>query len=485
MVETLMGTARSAFQQYAELALQDRKNLLYAIADELEAQRATVVGQAMAETNLTEVRLNGELSRTIFQLKSYGDAAASGEWLDASIDTADPQRTPPKPKLHKTSVPVGPVLVFGASNFPFAYSTAGGDTASALAAGCVVIVKAHPAHVQTSVLVANAIGKALDKQGLPQGIFQHVTTDDRPTVNSIITHKHLKAIGFTGSFFGGKAIWELANSRPEPIPVFAEMSSINPVFIFPKKMEAESEQLANTLAASITLGAGQFCTNPGLIIVQNGAGVDHFLEILGQKTGATAPVNMLHQGIADHFNANRNLVLAQANVELVAENNDGQTLHDIPTIAKTTGKAFLQNPNLATEVFGSFSLVVVCENAAEMLDIATGMQGQLTSTLMVMEEEMNAHRALVQEIIAHCGRVVFNGVPTGVEVCKAMQHGGPWPSTTAAYSTSVGADAIKRFARPVSYQNFPNALLPLELQDENPLGIYRTVNNVLTKAPLA
>ena len=484
MIENIMINAQKAFEQYRQLSFSKRKDFLFSIAEEMEQIRSEIVQQASIESNLTELRLHNELNRTIFQLKSYSEAAERGDWLNVSIDTADKDRNPPKPDLRKTYTPLGVVLVFAASNFPLAYSTAGGDTASALAAGCVVIQKAHQAHIKTSTIVAEAIARAIKKHQLPEAVFQHIIEDKIDIIHQIITHPILKAIGFTGSFVGGKAIWELANSRPEPIPVFAEMSSINPIFIFPEKLNNDLDAVALNIANSITLGAGQFCTNPGLIIVRNSEKLQLFIEKISTLIAQTKPVNMLHNGIARFFKENRNLILAQPHVTLLAENNDNYDLHDIPSLAKTTAYEFLNNKLLLTEVFGSFSLMVVCDDDTDFLEIAKRIPGQLTCAVMMSDNESTKYKHLIEEITFHCGRIIFNGVPTSVEVCQAMNHGGPWPSTTNSFHTSVGSDALKRFVKFVSYQNFPQHLLPLELQNENPLNINRTVNNVLTKDPI-
>ncbi len=484
MIEQLMNQAQQAFEQYLQFSYSKRKEFLFSIADEIEQDRNAIIHQAGLDSNLTEIRLNNELNRTVFQLRNYAEAAERGDWLNVSIDTADNQRNPPKPDLRKTCSPLGVVLVFGASNFPLAFSTAGGDVASALAAGCVVIVKAHPAHINTSNLVSKAIYRAIEKHQFPSGIWQHYIEEQRTETQQLISHPLLKAIGFTGSYYGGKAIWELANSRPEPIPVFAEMSSINPIFIFPEKLHQDSENLALSIANSITLGAGQFCTNPGLIIVKKSEILNHFIEKVSATIAQTKPINMLNKGIAQFFKENRTLVLSQPNVTLLAENHDNHELHDIPSFAKTTATEFLNNPLLHTEVFGSFSLLIICDNDAEMLEIAKKMKGQLTSSLMMTENESSQYPHLIAEISLHCGRIIYNQVPTGVEVCQAMNHGGPWPATTNSFHTSVGSDAIKRFVKSISYQNFPQHLLPLELKNENPLNINRTINNVLSKASI-
>jgi 2,5-dioxopentanoate dehydrogenase len=478
--------AWDAFATYGRLPLSARAALLRTIAAQIEDLGDALLHTCAAETNLPEVRLRNERARTLFQLRSYADACEQGDWLEARIDTADTGRTPPKPDIRKLLVPLGPVAVFGSSNFPFAYSTAGGDTASALAAGCPVIVRAHFAHAQTSAMVAGAIEKAVAACGFHPGIFAHITEPGNEIGRALVMHPRIKAVGFTGSLAGGKAIWAYANERREPIPVFAEMSSVNPVYLLPQKLQSDPTALATQLAASITLGAGQFCTNPGLLIGIDGPALQTFAETLGQAIQQTLPVAMLHGGIADNYRAKRDLVLAEQGVETLATASVTATdIQDMPTVATVSGAAFLQNPQLHTEVFGPFSLLVRCANSAEMLQVATAMEGQLTATMMATEEDIKHSGALTAAIQNHCGRFIVNGVPTGVEVCLSMHHGGPWPSTTDSRFTSVGADAIKRFARPLCFQNCPDRLLPDALSDGNPLGLWRTVNNVLTQDPIA
>ncbi len=485
MVNNAMQAAWDAFKIYKTLPLAKRASLLRTIATEIEALGPDLISVCMSETNLPEARLLGERARTIFQLTSYADACESGRWLEASIDTANTNRVPVKPDLRKMKVPLGPVIVFGASNFPFAYSTAGGDTASALAAGCPVVVKAHNAHIRTSTMVAEAVHSAIRKCGLPEGFFSHLQSNDNALGKELVMHPYTKAVGFTGSFAGGKAIWEYANARKEPIPVFAEMSSVNPVFILPGKLAEDPAGLARTLAASITLGCGQFCTNPGILVAIKSEALDNFKEMLAQEIHKVSPALMLHNGIADNFYKTKARVLEQKGVTLLAESDrESLTGQDKPSVAGVTAGDFLNNPLLQSEVFGSFSLLVTCNDDSEMLAVATGMEGQLTSSLMATEEDMVTNRQLLSEMQEHCGRLICNGVPTGVEVVLSMHHGGPYPSSTDSRFTSVGADAILRFARPMCFQNWPDEMLPDELKNSNPLGIWRTVDNELTKAPV-
>ncbi|MDP4283437.1 MAG: aldehyde dehydrogenase (NADP(+)) [Bacteroidota bacterium] len=484
-INEVMENAWEAFHQYRKMSLKDRVGFMKSICVELEKISEYLVRMAMSETNLPEARLKGELARTIFQLNQYGTASENGQWLEARIDTAVPDRKPPKPDIRKMQIPLGPVVVFGASNFPFAYSTAGGDTACAFAAGCPVIIKAHPAHAQTSEMVAEAILKAAEKSNMPKGIFAHVHGAGFEVGKQLVMHPYTKAVGFTGSFNGGKQLFDWGNQRKVPIPVFAEMGSINPVFLLPEKLHQSYTETAKMYAGSITLGVGQFCTNPGLIIGIEGDDLQKFITTLGKEIEQVTPEKMLHPGIAKAFDQKRNTALHQNKVSTVAvsvlEKNENE---GIPTIATVNGSDFLSNPVLHQEVFGPYSLVIRCKDINEMVEVANHLEGQLTSTLMATENDIEENNELIEAVKDICGRFILNNVPTGVEVCLSMQHGGPFPATTDSRFTSVGADGIKRFARPIAFQNWNNQFLPDELKNENPLGIWRTLNDELTKAPI-
>lgn len=480
-INTVMEQAWAAFHQYRKMPLTARANFMRSIATELEACGDELIKTAMQETNLPEIRLRSERGRTILQLNQYATACEKGDWLEIRIDTAIPDKNPPRPDLRKMLVPLGPVVVFGASNFPFAYSTAGGDTACALAAGCPVIVKAHPAHAQTSEIVANAMLKAAKQTNMPEGVFAHVHGASFETGKQLVTHTHTKAVGFTGSFNGGKQLFDWTNQRKEPIPVFSEMGSTNPVFLFPEKLAASAEDIAVSYASSITLGVGQFCTNPGLIIGVEGEALNTFIKELGEMVQAVPAGTMLHPGIAKAYRENKSAALKENDVTVVAEAPAGNENQGNPTIATVHASAFLENPLLHKEVFGPYSLVIQCAGMEQMLAVARNLEGQLTSTVMATEAEAAQHEELIEAIKNICGRFVFNNVPTGVEVCRSMHHGGPFPATTDSRFTSVGADGIKRFARPVCFQNWPHALLPEELKNENSLGIWRMVNDEWVK----
>jgi alpha-ketoglutaric semialdehyde dehydrogenase len=485
-IDASMQEAWKAFHIYRKKSLKERAAFMRAIAVELESCGDALIQTAMQETNLPEARLRGERGRTIFQLNSYADACQRGEWLEASIDTAVPDKVPPKPDIRKMLVPVGPVVVFGSSNFPFAYSTAGGDTASAFAAGCPVIVKAHPAHVQTSQMVANAIAKAAASQHLPAAVFTHVVGASFETGKTLVMHPHTKAVGFTGSYSGGKQLFDWANQRKEPIPVFAEMGSVNPVFLLPEKLASDVAGIATAYAASITLGAGQFCTNPGLLIGIESEALTTFTHHLGKAIQQIQPSPMLHPGIVKAYKEKKGTALLQDEVHLVAESEAPVKEEEgLPTIATASAQTFLQNPLLHQEVFGPYSLIIRCKDEEEMLAVAQHLEGQLTATMMATKNDLKRNAALIEAVQNICGRFVLNGVPTGVEVCLSMHHGGPFPSTTDSRFTSVGADGIKRFARPISLQNWDNEFLPDELKNENPLGILRRVNNEWMKNTIA
>lgn len=478
-LELVMQKAWAAFHVYRNVPLKKRAAFMKAIATELEACGDDLIKTAMEETNLPEARLRGERARTIFQLNSYADACERGEWMEIRIDTAIPDKAPPKPDLRKTKTALGPVVVFGASNFPFAYSTAGGDTACALAAGCPVIVKAHPAHARTSEIVATAILKAVADSGMPDGVFAHVHGAAQAVGEALVKHPYTKAVGFTGSYGGGKQLFDWGNQRKEPIPVFAEMGSINPVFVLPEKIKEAPEAIARMYAASITLGVGQFCTNPGIITGIEGDDLEKFIHTLSAEISTVPAAKMLHEGIAKNFAAKKEQALSQAGVQTLSATASPESgLLGIPAIATTSAKTFLNNPILHEEVFGPYSIVIRCADMNEMIAVAKNLEGQLTSTLMATDNDILQNNELVEAVKNICGRFILNSVPTGVEVCLSMQHGGPFPATTDSRFTSVGADGIKRFARPVAYQNWPDALLPDELKENNPLGIWRTVNDV-------
>ena len=476
-VNSALQESQIAFLSYKNFSGKKKAGFLRSIADEIEALGQPLVSTAMQETNLAEARIVNERGRTTSHCRMFANLVEDGSWVDARIDTAIPDRAPaPKADLRKMLVPIGTVVVFGAANFPLAYSTAGGDTISALAAGCPVIVKAHPAHAATSDLVASAIFKAIEKTGMPKGVFQHVHGGFE-TGQALVKHPFTKAVGFTGSLAGGKALFDLANQRAQPIPVFAEMSSINPVILLPDTLQKDAEKTAEKLAASITLGVGQFCTNPGLIIAVEGNGLDRFIKTLSLEFQKAMPGTMLHQGIADNYSKRLAQALTQKGVQVEGQSlTDGNAAQGRPLVASVAANDFIKNPALAEEVFGPYSLIVRCKSNDELNSVINHSQGQLTCTVIGDEVELAKHASLFNVVVEKAGRLVINGVPTGVEVCPSMQHGGPYPATTDSRFTAVGTDAIKRFVRPVSFQNFPDSLLPNELKDKNPLGIWRMLD---------
>jgi acyl-CoA reductase-like NAD-dependent aldehyde dehydrogenase len=478
--DQIFESAHSAFLHFKNISGKEKAIFLRRIADGLEAEKIELIGIASEESNLPEGRITGELGRTVGQIRLFANLVEEGSWIEAVIDHNDPERTPvPKPDIRRFLTPLGPVVVFGASNFPLAFSTAGGDTISALAAGCPVIYKAHPAHPETSKLVGQVIHKAVIDSSLPMGIFSHVEGGIE-TGQTLVKHPLAKAVAFTGSYAGGKSLFELAAKRPEPIPVFAEMGSVNPIIALKEKLGSNIEGLAKQFVASLTLGAGQFCTNPGLIMVP-AVHAEEFAKAVKQELQQIAAAPMLHEGIAEaYYNA---IAILQDRKELewvqVAEAKD--LIKAFPALAKIKAKDWLEDDHFQKEVFGSFALMVVYEHFNELYAIAQRLHGQLTITLWGEEEELSKKLDLINQLEEKCGRLLFKGVPTGVEVGYAMQHGGPYPSTTDSRSTSVGVYAIKRFARPIAFQDMPHGLLPDALRDENPLGIWRMVDGKFQK----
>ncbi|TLU99403.1 aldehyde dehydrogenase (NADP(+)) [Dyadobacter luticola] len=479
-----MELADKAFEQYAAVPADKRAKFLIAITEEIMALGDELLERANLETGLPLARLQGERARTINQLTQFAEMLWEGSWVEATIDTAIPDRAPmPKPDIRKMLVPIGPVIVFGSSNFPFAYSVAGVDTGPALAAGNPVIVKAHAAHPGTSDLTAQAVVKAAQRTGMPEGTFSMLYDDGFDVGAALVKHPASKAVGFTGSYKGGMALYKLAQEREEPISVFAEMGSVNPIVILPDYLKNNAAAFGKTLAGSVSLGAGQFCTNPGLVFVTETEGLDDFENSYKTEIESTASATMLTAGICKNYNRLKGEVFEQENVTALAvadkvspAENQAQA-----TIARVSAKSFIAHPKLHEEVFGPFSLLIVCENTDELLNAVSHLKGQLTATLMAEEKEVEGYPEIVKKLSKISGRFILNGVPTGVEVCPSMHHGGPFPATADARFTSVGRHSILRFVRPQSYQGWPNALLPVELKDSNPLGIYRLINNTLTR----
>ena len=475
-IDTAVESAAVAFDSYKNTSSKEKAQFLNAIAEEILALDDALVQMYCQETGLPEGRAKGERGRTIFQLQSFANLLSEGSWVDATIDVANPDRTPfPKLDIRRMDIPLGPVVVFGASNFPLAYSTAGGDTASALAAGCPVIVKSHPMHAGTGSLVAEAIIKAAKKTGMPDGVFSNLNSSGIEVGQQLVSHPKVKAVGFTGSIRGGRALLDLAAKRPEPIPVFAEMGSINPVVMLHEELKKNTAYWVEAYAQSISLAAGQFCTQPGLILSLKGEVFTNFTNLLVAEIKKIDANCMLHPAIFEGFQSNKNTSQSQSGLEVLTDT----TLAEISNFAQSSlsridGDAFLKNHILHQEVFGPYTLLVECESMAQMQTIITNLEGQLTASLIATEEEAKASFEIIEALQNRVGRLVFNGVPTGVEVCNSMVHGGPYPASTDSRFSAVGVHAIKRWVRPFSFQNFPDSLLPEALKEQNPLDIKQT-----------
>ena len=479
-LEEAVNLASIAFKEFRKTTGKQKALFLNTIADEILALDDLLIETYCSETGLPAGRAKGERGRTIGQLRNFANLVAEGSWVEASIDTADPERTPaPKPDLRKMLIPLGPIVVFGASNFPLAYSTAGGDTAAAFAAGCPVIVKSHPMHAGTGELVASAIVKAAMATGMPNGVFSNLNSSGIAVGVDLVKHPKVKAVGFTGSIKGGRALLDLAAKREEPIPVFAEMGSVNPVVILPEALYKNGKNLAKTYAGSITLGTGQFCTNPGLLLGIKSAELTAFIQNLGKEILQIQPSVMLHPTIIGAYEANKDNTIAQSNIEVVAQYNDEvQPNFAQQVITTVEGQTFLDNSTLHQEVFGPFSMVVQCKDSRQLEEIISQLEGQLTGTIIAENDEIVSHSKIIEALQNRVGRIIYNGVPTGVEVSPSMVHGGPYPSSTDSRFSAVGINSIKRWVRPFSFQDWPNSLLPDELKDENPLGISRHEDGV-------
>ena len=471
--------ASAALPAFAALSPDTRAAFLDACAEAILAIGDTLVETAMAESGLPLVRLTGERMRTVNQLRMFAAELRKGKFLDATIDPALPDRTPPRADLRRMNQPLGPVAVFGASNFPLAFSVAGGDTASALAAGCPVVVKGHPAHPGTGELVARAMVAAVAKCGLPAGVFAYLPSRSNALGEALVSDPRIKAVGFTGSRVGGLALVKLAAGRPEPIPVYAEMSSVNPVVLLPAASASRGEALGAAFVGSLTLGSGQFCTNPGLVLAIDGPGLDSFVAAASAALSTAAPQVMLTPSIHAAYGAGVAALDGNAAATRVATGaaadgcNRGQG-----ALFTTSAIAFLADKALGHEVFGAAAVIVRCADEAELMLVLRGLEGQLTATLQ-MDAADEAIAARVLPLLAdRAGRVLANGWPTGVEVTHAMVHGGPYPATSDARTTSVGTLALVRFLRPVCYQDLPAALLPPALKPDNPWGIPRKIDGV-------
>ena len=489
-VEAIAEQAQAAFVEYRSKSGAEKAAFLRAIADNIEAVVDDLVERMPAETGLPEPRVRGESARTMGQLRLFASLVEEGEWVDARIETAIPDRQPlPKPDVRSMLQPLGPVVVFCASNFPLAFSVAGGDTAAALASGCPVIVKAHHAHPGTAEIVGQAIVAAVKSCGMPAGVFSLVYGSGRTVGTALVQQPLIRAVGFTGSRAGGTSLMKVASQRPVPIPVYAEMSSINPVIILPGKLAASGEDIAKGLAGSVTLGVGQFCTNPGLVLLPSGEAADAFAKALCEAL-AGAEGCLLNSGIKSAY---QNALAARAEIQ-----GDGvEVLHANPgdgadagckvgsALYKLSADAYLSNPVWAEEAFGPSTTLVTYESEDDLIHIVHGLEGQLTGTIHGTDGDIEAAAEAISVLEQRVGRIIYGGFPTGVEVCHSMVHGGPYPSTSDGRSTSVGTMAIQRFTRAFCYQSAPESSLPAELQDTNPQGIQRLVNGASTADPIS
>lgn len=470
--------AEEAFEPFRAAPLEQRARLLEAIAANIEALGEALITRTMQETGLPQARLEGERARTAGQLRLFAALVRKGDFLGVRIDPALPERKPlPRPDLRQRKVPLGPVAVFGASNFPLAFSVAGGDTASALAAGCPVIVKGHPAHPGASELVAGAIAAAVKSCGLPGGVFSLLSGASHDLGAALVSDPRVKAVGFTGSRAGGLALMRIAQARPEPIPVYAEMSAINPVVLLPHALKARAGALAEAFVASLTMGAGQFCTNPGLVLAIESEALDAFTEAAMRALEAAPPGLMLTPGIHDAYVRG---VAAMGARECVQTRVLGGASEEVnrgrAALFSVSAADFAKDEALGAEVFGASSLIVRCQGEDDLAATLAQLEGQLTATLHLDAADTALAQRLVPILERKAGRILANGWPTGVEVCHAMVHGGPFPATSDARGTSVGTLAIERFLRPVCYQALPEALLPAELRDDNPLHLTRLID---------
>ncbi|MCX6358544.1 MAG: aldehyde dehydrogenase (NADP(+)) [Armatimonadetes bacterium] len=486
-VEAAYAAASAAFEEVRGLPHHRWADLLEAVAVRLMDLGDALISRAMAETALTEARLVGELARTVTQLRLYADLARSGAWLEPVIDRADQDRKPaPRPDLRRVFRPVGPVAVFGAGNFPFAYGVCGGDTASALACGNPVVAKGHPGHAGVDELCAAAVLRALGDAGLPAGMFGLVQGSGTAVGAAVVEHPACEAVGFTGSLAGGRALFDRAAARPRPIPVFAEMGSVNPIVLLPGAVRERPDAIAAGLCLSVTNGGGQFCTKPGLVFLAAGPDADRFAEALGREMRRVAPTTLLSRSISDNFHRRAVALGGAVGVAtLVAGCRHGPCRHGARLFA-VRSDVWRANADLHAEAFGPCTLLVLCRDVGDLAATIACLDGQLTGAVFAGSGDADVDVRRVAAILERrAGRLIMNGYPTGVEVCGAIVHGGPYPATTAANSTSVGTLAIRRFVRPVCYQNLPDALLPQALQDANPLGLERIIDGEPTRDPIA
>jgi len=485
-LEQACALAWQAFDAYRQTTLERRAAFLEAIAQNILDLGDALIERCVSESGLPRARIEGERGRTVTQLRLFAGVIRNGDFLEARIDPAQPERKPlPRVDLRLQNVALGPVAVFGASNFPLAFSVAGGDTASALAAGCPVIVKAHSAHPGTSELVGRAVQKAVADCGMPEGTFSLLFDSGRDIGQGLVADHRIKAVGFTGSRAGGTALMKIAAARSEPIPVYAEMSSINPVLLFPQALANRAESIGRGFVASLTMGAGQFCTNPGLVLAVDGPDLERFIGAAKAALREAPAATMLTPGIHKAYDAGVAALAAHPEVITEERGAGGAQCQGQAALFSTTAQAFREHAQLQEEIFGASSLVVRCPDVATMRELVEVLEGQLTAALHVDEGDYGDARTLLPALERRVGRILFNGFGTGVEVAHAMVHGGPYPSTSDGRSTSVGSLAIFRFLRPVSYQDVPESLLPDALRSGNPLGLNRRVDGQLQLAQKA
>jgi NADP-dependent aldehyde dehydrogenase len=486
LVDRAVAAAESASQEYRRLSAEARAAFLDSIAEKLESV-SDLLDVAHVETALPSERLAAERARTTGQLRMFANQVREGSWVNARIDRARPDRKPlPKPDIRRMLIPIGPVAVFAASNFPLAFSVAGGDTASALAAGCPVVVKAHPAHPATSELAAAAIVNAIKAAGMPPGTFSLIHSTRNEIARALVQRPHIKAVAFTGSLRAGRALVDAAASRRDPIPVYAEMGSVNPVFLLPGALAERAEAIAEGLKNSVTLGVGQFCTNPGLTIGIGNEGFERFARRMQQLITDAPAGRMLYPALFQSYQAGVDRLSAVQGVGTTRSTvATGAALQACPSLFETGAQTFIQHPELSEEVFGPSTVVIQCGSRDEIEAVARHLDGQLTATIHGTDADLAEYASLVSILEDKAGRLIVNGFPTGVEVCSSMQHGGPYPATTDSRTTSVGSAATHRFVRPVAYQDFPHSLLPVELRDANPRNIWRMVDGQMTKEGLS
>jgi len=484
-VDRALKLANEVFNEYRRTTVEQRATFLEAIADQVMELGDALLEQASAETGLPMGRCTGERGRAVNQAKLFANVVREGSWVDARIDLPLPDRAPlPKPDIRSKLMPLGPVVVFGASNFPLAISVVGSDPISAFGAGCPVVVKAHPAHPGTCEMLARAVAAAVEQCGLPAGIFSLIHGTSNDIGRALVEHPLTRAVAFTGSLAGGRALYDVATSRPDPIPFYAEMGSTNPVFILPGALKERGEQIAEGYIGSVNLGVGQFCTNPGLVLGLKGDPLEKFVSAASEFAGKAAPATMLHAGIHQSFQNGVDRIGATAGVNLAGKSEteaDPAAAQAACTIFSTDVPTFDANPHLTEEVFGPVSIVISADQPEQLIRIARELSGHLTATIHGTRQDLADHRELVEILETKVGRIVFNGFPTGIEVCASMHHGGPYPATTDAHFTSIGTGSILRFGRPICYQGFPQEALPAELQNKNSAGVWRLIDNERSK----